>query len=309
MKNSYSFRLFLFPCLLILVLADSSARSGDVEIQSIVLTPSEQADVPAQTLGILKTISVERGHIVREGQNLAQIDDTDALLQQRKAQYEFEISQNQASDDLTIVEATKQLQFLTSDYQRLMRANAAQPQSVTTSEIERAGLEMEKAEIALQRAKREQELALLKHSVAANLLEQAKHEVQIRKIVSPLEGKVESVLRNRGEWVKPGDSMFRIIGTNKIRAEGFLAVSKLDVSIRDIHTLNNMEVRLLVNVDGKTKGPHQGRVIFVSQLIDPVNEQLRITAEFDNTKGHLTPGLRGSMTLIIPEPVAGDSVR
>jgi multidrug efflux pump subunit AcrA (membrane-fusion protein) len=295
---------FEFIAVLTVILIDLPVRAQTVEISSVVVTPAEQAEVPAQVLGILVDFSATRGDTVHEGQVLAQLDDTDVMLRQEKAQFELEISKQLAADNLAIELARKQYNFSTAEYQRLMVADKAQPRSVSTSEIERARLEAEQSEIALKRAQREKELATLKQAVASNMLKQAQRDVQLRKIVSPLNGKIESVSRNIGEWVKPGDPMFHIVGTSMVRAEGFATVSNLGLSVAELNELKNADVRLVVNIDGKPSKRHVGKVIFVSRLIDPVNGQLRVGAEFENSKGTLTPGLRGKMTLLLPKPSA-----
>ena len=307
MKRQVKRLPFTFIAVVTVILMEVPVCAQSIEISSVVVTPAEQAEVPAQVLGILVGFSSNRGDAVHAGQVLAQLDDADAVLQQEKAQFELEISEQLAADNLAIELAQKQNEFSTAEYQRLMLADKAQPRSVSTSEIERARLEAEQSTIALKRAQREKELAILRRSVASNLLKQAQREVQLRKIVSPLNGKIESVSRNIGEWVKPGDPMFHIVGTSRVQAEGFATVSNLGLSVQDLNALQNAEVRLTVTIDGKPSKPHVGKVVFVSRLVDPVNGQLRVGAEFENSEGVLTPGLRGKMFLLLPESSANTS--
>ena len=292
--NSYVVKYCLpaFAFLLLLSM-NNPVISKTVEIRSVVLTPAKQADVPAQTTGTLINFAVSWGETVKQGQVLAQIDDSDAVLK----------------DNLGIDLATKKLDFSKAEYQRLVIAQQAQPRSVSSSEIERAKLELDQSEIELIRSQREQELARLRLSVARGALDEAKREVQLRKILSPINGKIESLTRHLGEWVKPGDSMFHIVSTSKVRAEGFATLSSLGISMKKLKNLTNAQVELFIDIENAESKPHKGKIIFVSSLVDPVNGQLRVGAEFDNLLGVLTPGLRGRMMLQLPESTTSEKAK
>lgn len=302
----YCLKAFAF---LLLLSMNEPVISKTVEIRSVVLTPAKQADVPAQTTGTLINFAVNWGETVKQGQVLAQIDDSDAVLKEKKAEYELQIAEKLATDNLGIDLATKKLDFSKAEYQRLVIAQQAQPRSVSSSEIERAKLELDQSEIELIRSQREQELARLRLSVARGALDEAKREVQLRKILSPINGKIESLTRHLGEWVKPGDSMFHIVSTSKVRAEGFATLSSLGISMKKLKNLTNAQVELFIDIENAESKPHKGKIIFVSSLVDPVNGQLRVGAEFDNLLGELTPGLRGRMMLQLPESTTREKAK
>jgi macrolide-specific efflux system membrane fusion protein len=99
---------------------------------------------------------------------------------------------------------------------------------------------------------------------------------------------------HRGEWVKPGDAVVRILRLDRLRAEGFL---KLPVGSDD---LNGRPVRLLVDLPQTQGQEFSGKVIFVDPEIDPINAQVRIWAEVENQGLRLRPGMRAKMILAGP---------
>ncbi len=269
---------------------------GQIRADSVLIRLIDKVDVPARVVGSLIAVPVVEGTVVRKDQLLAQIDDTDAKLEQKRARYELAIAEYQAQDDVAIRSARKSLVFAQADYDRLRRANESRPQSVSQSELEKARLEAEQAELTIERAQREQELASIQQNLIESQSELAERNVELRKILSPLNGVVVSVLHRPGEWVKPGDKMFQIVRTDRLRAEGFIAASQV------VGDLRGATVTLTPWIDDKPGDTYSGKIVFVSPEIDPINGQMRVWAEVENPDGLLRPGLRANMTIATGTP-------
>ena len=110
-------------------------------------------------------------------------------------------------------------------------------------------------------------------------------------IEAPVDGVVTKVYRHAGEWVKPGDPVFRLVRIDRLRAEGFLEAK---YATKD---LTGAPVRLVVEQGGR-QAEFPGKIVFVSPEIDPVNGQARVWAEIENEEMRLRAGMRG--TLLIP---------
>ena len=104
-------------------------------------------------------------------------------------------------------------------------------------------------------------------------------------------GVVVDVLHRPGEWVKPGDKVFRIVRTDRLRAEGFVKASDV------LQDLRGAKVTVVPYLDDKPGPSFDGEIVFVSPEIDPVNGQVRVWADVENPKGKLRPGLRARMTI------------
>ncbi len=61
-----------------------------IEVESVLLAPIQEVEVPAQEAGLLQRMPVAEGAMVKQGDLLAQIDDTDAKLQKTRAEIELD---------------------------------------------------------------------------------------------------------------------------------------------------------------------------------------------------------------------------
>jgi multidrug efflux pump subunit AcrA (membrane-fusion protein) len=106
-----------------------------------------------------------------------------------------------------------------------------------------------------------------------------------------LDGVVASVARDAGEWVEPGDVVLRVIGITRLRAEGFINANL--ISPKSIGSPVRM---FTASADGQEKS-FSGKISFISDEIDPVNQQVNIWAEIDNRELVLRPGDRGRLVI------------
>ena len=88
----------------------------------------------------------------------------------------------------------------------------------------------------------------------------------------------------------------RIIRLNKLRAEAFISSKNIP------HDLVGRPVTLLADLPDKPQSKFTGKLVFVNPEIDPVNAQVRVWAEIDNTEMILRPGQTGSLIIHAPKP-------
>lgn len=285
---------------LALVVADAaSAQAQPVPAQSVLIRLIDDVEVPSKTAGVLSQLAVVEGQYVREGARLAQIDNTEALLIQRRAAIELKIAEHKATNDLPRRSATKKLAFSRSDFQRLERADREMPRSVSQTQLEEAQLQADQAALELQQAERELQEAKLAKQLKENELQLSERNVEIREILAPLSGIVVEVTRKTGEWVEAGDQVLRIVRMDRLRAEGFVAAEDA------LRLTPGAAATVKVVMPGQSAAEFSGHIVLVSPEINPVNGQVRVWAEVDNPQGILRPGLRASMS-IIPKRAAAD---
>lgn len=289
MRHLLCFRLGLA----VVALVGTAAAVGGqtIEAESVLIRLIDQVDVPARAIGALVEVHAAEGTDVSKGQLLALVDDTEAKLEQRRAEMAVAIATQQANDDAAIRSAKKAADYARAHYQRLSRADRSQPRSVSESELEKARLDAEQGLLETERAQSDHQLAILKQKLSDSDLAVAKRNVEIRRILAPLDGVVVSVLTQPGEWVKPGDKIFRIVRTNRLRAEGFVAADDVRKDLR------GAPVTLRSKSAKSESETFSGKIVFVSPEIDPVNGQVRVWAEVENPDGLLRPGIRAQMTI------------
>lgn len=160
---------------------------------------------------------------------------------------------------------------------------------------ERASLNQKLEEIAryntvLQQEQKNQLIAGVNNQLQVNAVEMAQLQLEQRNIRAPFDGVIAKIEKQAGEWVVPGAPVARIIDLKRLRAEGFLSASDGSVA------LVGKRVRIVVS-SGGTDIALLGKVTFVSQEIDPINQQVRFWAEFDNSELQVLPGMIASLEI------------
>ncbi len=157
----------------------------------------------------------------------------------------------------------------------------------------------------LQKQKAEHELNLAKVAVRIREAEAEGAWLALQRhiIRSPVDGIIVEVHRDIGEWVKPGDTVLRIVRMDRMRIEGYLAVSEVHpAEVADQPVL----VRITTPMGAIPVGQNAadvtftGQVVFVSPLIEAGGRYL-VRAEVENRQSNgqwvLRPGLSADMVI------------
>lgn len=282
------------------VAAQTSAQEGTsapVRIDNALVTLIEQAEIPARDAGLLTELTVSEGDQVKRGQLLGKVDDEDARLALAKAAAETKIAATTAENDVKVRYADKAARVAAAEYKRAQESIERVEKSISKTELEKLQLEADRGVLSVEEA--EHDLTIAKQTRDLKQAEQAvaQQVVDRRQIVSPLDGVVVQLHCRRGEWVKPGDPVLRVVRIDRMRAEAFVPAGQAsgDWIGRSVR---------FVRATGSAEGDvFEGKLTFVSPEIDPVNGQIRVWAEFENRDQSLRPGERGRLELG-PRPVS-----
>ena len=132
-------------------------------------------------------------------------------------------------------------------------------------------------------------------------LDLAKAMLDRRRVLSPLSGVVVRQSRQPGEYVEAGTPILRIIQLDRLRAEGFVEVSIASPALK------NRAVRIEVTGIGAQKKTLSGVITFVGQEVDPLNQQVRIWAEFECPELDVYPGMTAEMTILSAKSQTGSA--
>jgi len=292
---------------ILVILAVAAGQRGDSDptertktsaektvVESALVTIIEEAEVPAQVEGILAAVEVREGQMIEAGGIVARIEDAEVRLTHDRAKVEFEIARKQAKNDLKVRLARKSTEVARTELKRAVESVEKYKKSVSETEIDRLRLAAERSELEIDQALHEQEAAQLTSRLKEIEMELAKQAVDRRLLVSPIAGMVVQVNLHQGEWVPAGKAAVRMLRVDRLRVECFMQSKKATGD------LVGRRVTLAVDLGGKTAVAFEGSVVFVSPEVNPVNGQVRVWAEVENTKLELRPGLRGNLT-IYPE--------
>lgn len=268
----------------------------EIEIASALVKLIEQADVAAREAGVLATVNVREGQMVEEGEVLAQIVDTEARIASDRAEIELDIAAKNAENDVNTRFAKKSVEVARAELRRSEESIRKYPKSISESEMDRLRLVVQRAELEVEQAEHEFDVAAFTRKIKENECRSAEEKVERHRITAPISGMVVQVNRRRGEWVEPGENVLRILRLDRLRAEGFLDARHLAGDVDD------WQATLTIDLPGEPGAKLPGKVVFVSPEIDPVNSQVNIWVEIDNEELRARPGMRAKMTILVPPP-------
>ena len=190
---------------------------------------------------------------------------------------------------------------LTADFRKselsVSEAESKQLTSELQVHVHTAELEEQQATISRNRHLVEQERRKLKQAARTSEtrrveLDLAKAMLDRRKVMSPLTGIVVRHSRQPGEFVEAGTPILRVIQLDRLRAEGFVEVAIASPALK------NRSVRIEVTGIGARKKTLSGVITFVGQEVDPLNQQVRVWAEFESPELDVYPGMTAEMTIL-----------
>jgi RND family efflux transporter MFP subunit len=259
-----------------------------------------QVEIPAREIGVLASIKVKPGQSIKAGDTLAELDPTEAKLALVRAQIDHSIAEETANSDVEIQAAKKSRDVSDAELKRSQKAVDRVKKAVSQTELDRLQLNVDRAELAIKQAELVQRTSKLKMQLTQNDIDQAQRVLDRHNIKSSLTGIVDLVNRQEGEWVKPGDAVFRILQLDRLRCEGFVNASLLEGD------MTGRDVRITVYIDEEQKKSVQvdGKLVFVGSEINSIKGDVRIRAEFENSKLIVRPGMTAEMEILPKQRVA-----
>ncbi len=268
-----------------------------IEVKDAQVTLIQQVVVPAEDAGVIDTTLVKEGDLVEKGDLLGRISDAEAQLQRRKAQLEMEIAALKAKNDVSIRYARKSSEVLGAELKRSEEAVERVKSAVSQTELDRLRLSVQKANLEIEQAQRDLDEQGLNHQLKVNEYALATRAVERRQIRSPIAGKVVEVSKQGGEWVEPGNQVFRIVRIDRLRVKGFVNLNQL------VGDFEGRPATLVIEFPNRPRAnlKFPGKLVFVSPEVNEVNgEQVEVWAEVENKGMQLRPGMHG--TLVIHNP-------
>lgn len=168
--------------------------AADEGIEALTM-PSKDLQLSFHQPGRVEKIPVKEGDVVKEGQLLAQQDDSaeQANLEQQKIQ---------ADDTVRIKAAEAQLDQKKLDLKNLQYA--LEQKAATQYEVDHAALDVTIADLSLQ-------LAQVQHRQDELKYKEVKAQVERMRLLSPMNGKIERIVVHEGETADPQAKVIRVV--------------------------------------------------------------------------------------------------
>jgi macrolide-specific efflux system membrane fusion protein len=273
----------------ILVSLIAAGGSQPIVMDSVQITLIDEVQLAAREPGQIVNVPVREGQVVRVGELIAQIDDTEPELLRKRSQLEASIAERQAGNDVKVRFAKKSHEVAEAELRRAKESVDKFRKSVSDTELDRLRLAAERTLLEIEQAEQDQQIAALTHKLKNTEVAVAEKSIERRKVLAPLDAMVVELKRLVGEWVQPGDVVARLVRVDRVRAEGFLPAGSINPQL--------LGAPAVLSLDNVGQIRFEGKITFVSPEVNPVNNQVRIWAEFENTDGTLRPGLKGKLTI------------
>lgn len=269
----------------------TAGTSQPLVVDAVQITLIDEVQLAACEAGRIEALPVHEGDVVRTGDLVAKIDDTEPQLLRQRSQVEAAIAEREAGNDVKVRFARKSHEVAEAELRRAKESVDKFRKSVSDTELDQLQLAVDKAALEIEQAQQDQQIAALTHKLKSTEVAVAEQSIERRKVRSPLDAVIVELKRRPGEWVQPGDVIARLVRVDRVRAEGFLPAASVTPNLIGSSALLNLDIA------GKGSVPVEGKVAFVSPEVNPVNSLVRIWAEFANPNGLLRPGLKGRLTI------------
>lgn len=256
----------------------------------------EDIQVPALEAGPLVKIHVKDGDVVEQGQVLALLDDSQPKLQKMAAELERDAAIAKASDDIDVRFAQATLAYSIAELQRLLAIERKGAGSITVQEVEKAKLAKQRDELQIEKSRLDAKVAKMSADKHQADVQAADLSVARRQILAPISGEVATVYHEQAEWVNAGEPVIQVVRMDRLRVEGFVATSELNVA-----EIAGKDVIVEVELARGQRQRFAGRVTYISPVVT-AGGKYRVRAEVENRLAGdewlLRPGTSATMTIL-----------
>jgi len=281
------------------------------------LYPNDEVTVSTEVDGILSDLKAEEGTRVSKGMLLAQIDDTDYLLEVKRAEATVEAADSRLQQLVTgarpqevqLAKAEMDQSLADLDKRKADRERAKKlfdGQYISAQDWDAARTAYEVAVATHQKAKqnlglvtegpRKEEIAAaraqLDQSKAA--LSLARQKLGKTKVSSPLAGVVRLKRVSKGEFVKNGNPLFTIIQSNPLKL-------RFTLSEKDVGKVKPSQ-EVLLRVDTFADKEFKGKVTTIFPSLEEKTRTLMVEALVPNPEESLKAGLFTKVILYTGPP-------
>ena len=213
-----------------------------------------EVELKFEVSGTLQAINFREGDLVKEGQELASLDDQEVRLKVAYAE------SKQATAKAQLKLARKRL----SVNEELFRIGA-----IIRPKLEESQIEVEQAETQVETAAKETSLA--------------EHEMGRTTLKAPMEGVIGTRQVEPGEYVTPQNAIATLMDVNSVYVE-------LGIIERDIERIR-LGQRVKVSVDSLPNTTFEGKVDNLAPIIEGKSRTLTAKVKVENAQGQLLPGM------------------
>jgi RND family efflux transporter MFP subunit len=240
-----------------------------------LIEPKVTANVGSNTPGILESVAVDRGDVVKEGQVVA-------TLQAGVEKATMDLAKARAEIDATIKAKRAELEYAERSKQR--KKELYEKKTLSFQEWDEAETRRILAELALNEALEAKRLAELEYKRSVEV-------VKRMSVRSPVNGVVVERYLHQGEYIEDKPVM-RLAQIDPLHVEVIMPVSMLG-SVK-----NGMVAE--VRPEAPVGGVYKAKVTIVDKVVDAASGTFGVRLELPNPEYKLPPGLKCKVLFLNP---------
>ena len=264
-------------------------QAGQMHFDNGVVGVLDDINLPAKDSGVLLEFRGKLGQRVEVGDLIGQLDAADLKAQREVIEAERRVAEITAENDINIRFSRSSSEVSQKVLDKSREANVIYRDTVSSTEIGRLALEAERGELSIERSMLDQETAETEVQLQNKRLASLELQIANRQIISSIDGMIVSTPFSEGEWIERGQTVVRIIRTDRVEVVALADAESADISFVGQPVTIELEDQQL-----------SGEVTFVNPEINPASGRVQIRAEVDNPEGLLRPGSRVKMVVELP---------
>jgi len=281
----------------------------EIELKDCQVSSTDPIKLPAREAGSIMELFVKRGHEVKAGDVVGQVDDSDAVTKVEIAKREMEAAKAKADSPHELKAAKEGEAVAKENYDANVALNEDNRKAVSLFDLRRSKFEWQRSKAQIGVAETEQIVARHTEMAKQAQIMAAENEIRRRKLTSPVDGVVIQVFKHVGDWAQPGDAVMEIVRMNRVEIDGMVLAEETSPA-----EVFGKPVTIYVELPGpahKNK-PHvvKGHITFASQVIDGsgIDRTFRVSTEVDNEQVDgfwiIQPGSQARMVIDLNGPTA-----
>ena len=269
-KSAWLVLIFILVCLP----PNPNSHAQQVAVSGFT-EPYFDAKLGISTIGRVAKIHLSEGSMVEKGQVILELDQQleNLEVQRRKLLW---------TSKAELQSAARQVKTLKS-HLKATRVLYKTTGSVPREELENQELEYALAVDELKRLEDAERREKIEYGIASQQLAK-------RSLRAPFSGQIAELLINVGENCEIDTPLVHLVDT---RCGYFVANVELSVS-QKLALGQPVELQLQ---SGPETVSCKAEIVFISPVVDPASGLRKIKAQFDNSEGHIIPGVAGVMVL------------
>ncbi len=260
------------------VLAQETANesgNGWLLIEKGVVFAAETVELSFQDEGVIASLDVRKNQRVGLGQVLGKLDSKIAEIEKNNAAIQSQAALMEAQDKGETSLAERVVEF--AKWEVAQQEILVSKGNANSSDSVKKKLAVLQAEVNLGLSVKAKDQRDLKVKLAQEAVKLLQHKVERLSLRSPIDGNVDRIDHQVGEWVRPGTTILKIVKLDEVRVDFLVKLEQIPPN-----QLVDRKIDAIVK-NGSTESPFSGRITTFDLEVSSSGE-VRVHAVVQNRK-------------------------